>query len=252
MGGKSSVINPVGNNFLGGGVVGRGLGAVATGGISEFTKKNPFGAPINNPLARAFGNGDTTNPYVSGPFSLDPNQFAADRGAINDLGQKQYDDTLSAIDKNSAAQQDYAAQTLKRMTPDIEEGLNAQHLLNSSALPQELARQASNLSQDVASQRANAIQQALTGKQGFETGALQRGLSLEDFINQANVSKSIGAQMAPQAPSGKAQAGSVMQGVGALAPWASVASSGKAGKSYPNTGAQNYPGATLLPPSLRL
>jgi len=194
--------------------IARRAGAAAlTGGLSEVLQQNPYGIPLTNPLPGLYKHGGGGNSSgVSGPFSVDPAQSAYDQEAIRTLGEKQYKDTLGAIDNNSSAQQDYAAQTLKRMTPDIEEGLNSQHLLNSSALHQELGRQASNLAQDVASQRANAIQSALTGKQGFETGALQRGLSLEDFVNQANVAKSIGAQMAPQVSNGK---GNAVAGLGA-------------------------------------
>lgn len=222
--------------------VGRAGLAGVTGGLSEFGQSNPFGVPGNpahapiDSAARSLGFnlfGDplgNTNQYVPGPFGLDPNQFANDRAAINDQGTQQYNDTLAAIDKNSAAQQQFAGQTLSEMTPGIEEGLNAQHLLNSSALPQELGRQASYLSNQVASQNAQQKLAALQGLQGFQTGALQRGLSLEDFVNQANVAKTIGAQMAPPPPSGKSQFGTVASGVGALAPWAKVASgAGKGG-----------------------
>lgn len=221
--------------------LGRGLAAVATGGISEFAQKNPFleGA-VKNPLApnTAFtqqnglfgGNSATPHPSTPGPFSLDLNQFRGDRAAINDLGDKQYADTLAAIDTNSADQQKYAGDTLNRMLPGVYEDMNARHLLNSSATGQEVGRQASNLAQDLASQRGNAIQAALTGKQGFQTGALQRGLSMEDFVNQANVAKTIGAQMAPQPSNGK---GTAVAGLGAGAaagapfgPWGSAAGAG--------------------------
>lgn len=231
--GGNSVLNPAGNNFLGGGSVGRVVGDVATGGLAEFARKDPWTGLVTNPNSSAlnligvnpfkgiFG-GDPNSAAMSGPFALDQAQFGADRSAINNLGEKQYQDTLNSINTNSASQSQYASDLLKRMTPDIEENLNAQHLLNSSALGGEIGKQASYLAQDVASQRANAIQQALAGKQGFETGALQRGLSLEDFVNQANVSKTIGAAFTPQAPTGKQNFGTVAQGVGALAPWASA------------------------------
>jgi hypothetical protein len=213
---KSVIKNPLKATPIGmgyklatqGGPVGRGFAGLMSGGLSEAVQKNPYDLPINSP----FGPKTNGSQPISGPFELDQAQFGADRSAIQELGNKQYTDTLAGIDKNASEQQKYAGEMLKRMTPDIEEGLNAQHLLNSSALPQEIAKQASNLSQDVASQRANAIQAALTGRQGFETGALQRGLSLEDFVNQANVAKSIGAQFAPQVGNGK---GTAVSGLGA-------------------------------------
>lgn len=210
-------------NPFGGGIAGRALPAVMTGGLSEFTKKNPFGVPIYDPGSIFGGRGNQNNPYISGPFSLDPNQLTADQQNITDLGSKQYTDTLSAIDKNAQAQQDYAGQTLQRELPNIYEDLNSRHLLNSSALPAEIARQATSSAQDIASQVSQAKMSALAGRQGFETGALQRGQSLEDFVNQANVAKSIGAQMAPIQPNGKQNFGTVAQGVGALAPIAKLA-----------------------------
>lgn len=224
MGGRNSVVNPIGKNFLGTGgtALNRPLSAFGTGGLSEFTQKNPFGIP-GNPLASVFGNDSNKNPYVSGPFSLDPNQVAGDRGAINALGESQYKDTLSAIDTNAAEQQKFAGESVNRMLPGVYEDLNARHLLNSSALPTEIARLATDASQDVASRASEAKLAALTGRQGFETGALQRGLSLEDFVNSANVSKSIGAAFQPQPQNGKQNFGTVAQGVGALAPIARMA-----------------------------
>lgn len=150
-------------------------------------------------------------PDPNDPFALNTPQAIADQQSIQDLGNQQYGDTLSAIDKNSADQQTYAGQTVQRMLPDIEETLNGQHLLNSSALPQTIGQQASYYAQDVASQRANAIQNALAGKQSFDTGSLQRGLSLEDFTQQAKVAKALGATVAPQVGNGK---GTAVAGLG--------------------------------------
>lgn len=157
------------------------------------------------------------NPYVPGPFSLDPAQLDADRTAITNLGQTQYRDTLEGIDTAGKAAQDYAGQTLQRMLPGIEEDLNSKHLLNSSALPQELGRQASSLAQDVAAQQAQAKLAALNPLQANQQQSLQRGLSLEDFITNANVAKTLGAQMAPQVNNGKANTGALLQGAGSLA-----------------------------------
>lgn len=220
MGGSSSVVNPVGKNFLGTGgtALNRPLSAVATGGLSEFTKSNPFGLPVNNPLANVFGNGSSSsNPYVSGPFSLDPNQVASDTANINNLGQQQYKDTLAGIDTNAAAQNQRVADVMKQSLPGIAENAQAAHVYDSSGYGQEVARQQAQLASQVASDTASQKMQALGGLQGFQTGALQRGQGLEDFINQANVAKTIGAQMAPIPPSGKQNFGTVASGVGALA-----------------------------------
>lgn len=229
MGGAGSVLKKVGD--IGSNVFTLGGAQIAKNNLGSH---NPITQALNLPGTILTGGasgpsgmpslfGGDNNPYVSGPFSLDPNQVANDTNAINAQGQNQYNDTLKAIDTNSTAQQDYAKQTLAKMTPGIEEGLNSQHLLNSSALPQELGRQASYLANDVASQNAQQKQAALTGLQGFQTGGLQRGLSLEDFVNQANVSKSIGAAFAPQAPTGKQNFATTAQGAGALLPLAKAA-----------------------------
>lgn len=225
MGGKSSVVNPLGKNFLGTGgtVLNRPVSGLATGGISEFTQKNPFGVPINNPIPGILGQNGQPNPGIAGPFSLDANQLTADQQNITNLGNKQYSDTLGAIDTNSAAQTKRAQDLFGEMLPGIAENAQAAHLYDSSGYGQEVARQQSNIASQVASDAANQKFQALAGRQGFETGALQRGQSLEDFINQSNVAKTIGAQMAPLPPSGKQNFGTVASGAGALAPLAKLA-----------------------------
>lgn len=218
------------------GTIGRGLAAGVTGGISEFAQKNPFGAPANNPINGAIpinndflktgslfaNNQNQNNPYVSGPFGLDSAQMAKDQADITGLGNKQYADTLGAIDANSVAQTQRAKDLFGQMLPDIAENAQAKHLYDSTGYGQEVARQQSGIASQVASDAAQQRMQALTGRQGFETGALQRGQSLEDFINQANVAKTLGAQMAPPPPNGKQNFGTVAQGVGALAPWGKV------------------------------
>lgn len=199
--------------------VGRIAGDVATGGLAEFARKDPWtglvtnpnsGAlnliPGGNPLSKVFGG--PSSPSVSGPFTLDQAQFSGDQNAINSLGEKQYNETINQTPQIVSDQ-------LKQILPNIAEDYNAGHVLNSTAYPQEVARQASQLTQ-------NLVLPAIQARQGFQTGALQRGLSLEDFVNQANVSKSIGAAFTPQQPNGKQNFGTVAQGIGALAPLASV------------------------------
>lgn len=228
------------------GTLGRVGSGVFTLGGSEIARNN-LGA--RNPLSQAlqlpgaimtdgasapqdipsvFGT-NQGNPYVSGPFSLDPNQVTADQNAITGLGEKQYQDTLSGIDTQGKAAQDYAAQTFQRMLPNIAEDYNGRHLLDSTGYQSEAARQASYLSQDVANKQSQARLAALTGRQGFEQGALGRGLSLEDFINQGNMAKSIGTQTAPQVGSGKGSTGTLLSGIGSLAPLAGAVMGGPAG-----------------------
>lgn len=142
------------------------------------------------------------NPYVSGPFALDPAQMTADKAAITGLGESQYQETMNQIPTE-------IANAMNKSLPGIAEDYNAGHLLNSSGYGNEVARQHSQIAKDL-------VGQAISGRQGFQTGALQRGLSLEDFINQANVSKSIGQAFAPQQPTGKQNFGTVAQGIGAI------------------------------------
>jgi len=205
--------------------IGKGLGAIGTGGLSLIPGNNIFsrtgndigsvltggtsGQSITNPIngnpISVFGGPGNTNPSVPGPFSLDPNQTAADTSAITGLGKSQYQQTMNQVPTD-------VANAIQQENPQIMEQLNSGGLLNSSAYPQEIARQQSYLTQNLALP-------AMQSLQGTQTAGLQRGLSMEDFINQANVAKTIGAQMAPQPPSSKAQAGTAMQGVGAIAPW---------------------------------
>lgn len=229
---------------------------VLTGGLSEFAQQKPFGESlINNPLApntpffrqnSLFGGSSDTGASVPGPFTLDPRLLAGDQAAITGEGQRQFDATNNFVGQDQearAAGRQKLAEALtkqgqdvfKQGLPGIEETLNAQHLLNGSGLGQEIGRQQGNLATNIANQVGVqgaqdidlASQQraaALQGLQGFQTGSLQRGLSLEDQINNANISKTIGQVFAPQPPSGKQNFGTVAQGVGALAPWAKVAS----------------------------
>lgn len=224
MGGKSSVVNPLGKNFLGTGgtVLNRPVSGLATGGLSEFTQKNPFGVPVNNPLASVFGNAFDPGRAVPGPFTLDPNQVAADQNDINSVGKNQYSDTLAAIDANDAAQGKRAGDLFKSMLPDIAENAQAAHLYDSTGYGDAVGNAQAEIISKLTADSADKRLAALSGRQGFETGALQRGQSLEDFINSANVAKTIGAQMAPQPPSGKQNFGTVASGVGALAPWGKV------------------------------
>lgn len=223
MGGAAKTIGRVGSGVLtlGGSEIAR----------NNLSKKNPLNQLLQAPgailtggasMPSLFGGSDTPNPYISGPFTLDPNQLNQDQSQILGLGSKQYADTLGAIDTNSAAQTKHVADIMKQTLPDIAENAQAAHLYDSTGYGNEVARQQTQLASQVASDAANQKMSALQGLQGFQTGALQRGQSLEDFINQANVSKSIGQAFAPQPPSGKANFGTVASGVGALAPMAKV------------------------------
>lgn len=245
--------------------ISQGLGAVATGGLSLIPGNNPFsrvggdvgnvltggasGQPLTNPFNGESLFGQGANPYVPGPFSLDPNQVSGDENAItslgskqqtdiNDLANQQYQQTLTQIPQTVGNQ-------LTQEMPQIAESANANGVLTSSAYPQALAQQQSYLTQNLEMPAMQQLQQAQQGalgvNQSAQTAAAQRGMSLEDFIDQANVSKSIGASMAPPPPSGKAQTGTLLSGVGALSPFA------KLGKGGAGAGAAAGSTASIAP-----
>lgn len=205
MGGAAKTIGNVvgtgltlGTNKLGGSDnplrrFGNFAGSVVTGGQSGqgfgVTRTDANGRPISG----ISGSGTASDPFV-----LDPAQSAADQAAITAEGDKQYQQTMTQLPQD-------VTNAINQSLPGLEETLNSQHLLNGTALPQELARQSSYFTQNLAVP-------ALQNRQSFQTGALQRGLSLEDFTNQANVAKSIGASVAPQVGNGK---GTAVSGLGA-------------------------------------
>lgn len=202
------------------GTVGRGVSGVLTLGGSEIARnnlsqKNVLNQALNAPGSIVTGGQSTyANPLNPGNspssnaafanFNMDPYQSGNDQAAINALGQSQYDAALKGLGETSQANTKRASDLFAQMLPDLAENSQAAHLYDSTGYGQEVARQQSNIASQVANDEAQQKQALLGGLQGFQTGALQRGLSLEDFVNQANVAKSIGAQMAPQAPNGKA------------------------------------------------
>jgi len=203
----------------------RAILAGSTGGLSEFLQKNPYGLPVGNPLPGIFHSDNEGERPIAGPFSLDPYQLSADQSAINKLGTQQKSDlnTLaqSQYEQNLKQIPDLVSKQIELENPDIMESLNATHQLNSTAYPTELARRQAELTQSLVVPATQQLQQqqlaALNTGQGFESGALQRGLSLEDQINNANISKTIGQVFAPQPPTGKQNFGTTAQGIGAIA-----------------------------------
>lgn len=273
MGGDvGKALDPTSGGFLGtdkiglGSTLGRGLGDFSTFGFSELGRRDPFLLPVNNPLGRgSFGNNlgaPDASPYIPGPFTLDQGQFNSDRAAIAGEGQKQFNDTNAFINSDAAARsaaRDQLANVLNtqaknsfsQMLPDIAENSQAAHLYDSTGYGQEVARQQAALESGIQSQlgqqgvqdiynTSNQRAAALQGQQGFGSAALQRGLSMEDQINNANISKTLGQVFAPQPPSGKSQFGTTAQGIGALAPWAKLGKSAGAGAA-----AGGAPGAAL-------
>lgn len=138
------------------------------------------------------------------PLAFDPNQAASDQSAIEGEGNRQYQQNLDQINQSGTAETQRAKDLFGQMLPDIAENSQAAHLYDSTGYGQEVGRQQANIASQVAENEAGQRNAALASRQGFQTGALQRGMSLEDFASQARVAKAIGAQMAPQAPSSKA------------------------------------------------
>ncbi len=151
-----------------------------------------------------FGGGPSSAAAANPSFNFDPMQSANDQEAINALGKSQYDATIAGLGDVSKANTKRASDLFGAMLPDIAENSQAAHLYDSTGYGNEVARQQAQIASQVANEEAQQKQAALGGLQSFQTGALQRGMSLEDFINQANVAKSIGATMVPQAPNSKA------------------------------------------------
>ena len=192
----------------------------------------------------------TFDPNQSAQDTSDITGLANSQGAAQTaLGQSQYDQAGNFITQDQASRataRDALAKALttqsqasfQQALPQTEEDLNAQHLLNGSGLGQALGIQQGNIATNIANQigtlgaadyghasdqRAAALQglfssqdQGLSTTQGGATDALSRRLGMQDFIKQANLSKTLGQIGAPIPPSGKA-AGSAgaMQGASA-------------------------------------
>lgn len=260
LGSLARKVHPLNRGFLGGGDVGRAGRAGLTFGMSEFGEQNPFGirTGVNNPLASIYGQNSgasSPNSSIPGPFTLDQAQFDADRAAINAEGQKQYQQSLDFINSDAPTReaargkladilQGHARDTFARTLPDIAENSQAAKLYDSTGYGQEVARQQAALGQDITAQlgqqgiqdiygQSDQRRQALTGLQGYQQAALGRGLSLEDFISQANVAKTIGAQTVPQVSGGKGNAVSgIAAGAGAgsgFGPWGTAIGGGLGG-----------------------
>lgn len=174
------------------------------------------------------------NTLNGGAFSISPEEIAANRAAIEGLGDRTYGNTNQFVDQEMGRRQSARQAMAEALTkqsqasfqnalPGTMEDLNARHLLNGSGLGQEIARQQGQLAGDIANKvgtagasdidwASGARQGGFNAQQGAQHDALSRQFSLEDFIRSANVSKAIGAQMAPQVNNGK---GNVVGGMGA-------------------------------------
>jgi len=138
------------------------------------------------------------------PFTYNTASANADKAAIEAEGQRQYDQNLAGINEYGNAETKRAHDLFGQMLPDIAENSQAAHLYDSTGYGQEVARQQSNIASQIAENEAQQRMSALSGRQGFQTGGLQRLMGLQDFTQQAKVAKAIGATNAPQAPSSKA------------------------------------------------
>lgn len=187
---------------------------------------------------------------------------ATQKQQIEDLASKLYGQNQDFISSDLASRAtgrdalaqmltQQAQQSFQQTLPQTAEDYNSGHLLNSSGYGNEVARQQSNLAAQIASslgiaglsdigygstEKAQALAQlqgmntnALQTGQSFDTAALNRGFSLADFDKQAQLSQQLGALSAPQVGGGKGAAGSVLSGIGSLAPLAGAAFGGPGG-----------------------
>lgn len=251
--------------------LGRAQMGITTGGVSELARLAPQNTfvgrlgRIPDALTGNLGDHNLNSPQY-GPLQFDPSQLAADQAAISGLGQSQYDQSNKFIDSDQQARQSARGQLADALTkqsqasfqqalPQTLEDLNARKLLNGSGVGQELARQQGNIATNIANQvgtlgagdidHASQMRSAaLGGLQGTQTSGLQRKLQLEDFINQANMSRQLGHEFTPQNNNGKANTGALLQGVGALAPW------GKVGKAASAIAPPVAPPTPPMPPKL--
>lgn len=200
MGGVSKTVKKVTSNPF------RSLADIGTFGTYELARKALPGVanPAEN-LGRTLTGqraGGGSSPDV--PFYISPEEIDRQRNLVESEGNKQYEQNLDAIAKDDEAQAKYAGEKFKTLLPQLAEDYNGGGLLNSTGYQQEVARQQAQLANDLASESSSKKLAALGQKQGFQTNALERAFSLQDFINQANVAKAIGAQSVPQGPSSKA------------------------------------------------
>lgn len=177
-----------------------------------------------------------------------PDEAATDQAAITGLAKSQQDATGAFNVQDQASRAAARAQLSQALTtqgqatfqqglPATEEMLNSQHLLNSSGLGQEIARQQGNLATNIANtvgvQGASDIDRAsninLSALQGFQNQQAQaqsRVFSLQDFARNAQVAQALGSQAAPQVSGksagvsgGLAGAGSGATAGSAFGPW---------------------------------
>lgn len=165
---------------------------------------NVYTGSVSKQVQDSMKKGGEGSPPDPGSFEFDAEKSAADRAAIEAEGKRQYDENLKAIDEFGTGANQRAKDLFGQMLPDIAENAQAAHLYDSTGYGQEVARQQSGIASQIAEQEAQQKLAALAGRQGFQTGGVQRVMSLEDFADQARVAKILGAQMAPSAPSSKA------------------------------------------------
>lgn len=202
---------------------GRALGAFATGGLSEFAQKDPFGAGYFLGPEEAAAGGSGLD------FRLDPAQMEADRKAIGLRADEDITNREQARKRLGQALNQQNQDVFKQGMAGTLEDLNSRGLVNSSGVGQEFARQQGDISTNIANQLSVLGASDIDRDSAYRDAALSRQFGMGDFISQANLSKAIGAQSVPQAPSGKANFGTVASGIGALAPVAGLFMGGPAG-----------------------
>src|SRR4029077_1784496 len=168
-----------------------------------------------------------------------------DESIINSTAAQQYNQSQNFIAQDAAARAAARSQLAQALTgqaesqfkfnlPSTLEDLNANHLLNSTALEQEIGRQQAQIAADVAGQTGVLGAQdiattsaqraaALGSLQSTDIAGINRNFSLADFQKQADLAQQLGAQAAPQVGGGKGAVGTTLSGIGSLAPLVGVA-----------------------------
>lgn len=221
MGGMAKTVKKVVSN------PGRLLSDVSTFGKYEGLRKlpGPAGELVRTPENTINGIFGRT-PQIGGgssDFYLDPEQMAADQNSLDALMKTDSEARAASRSKLSDALIKQNQEVFRQGMAGTLEDLNSRGLANSSGVGQEFARQQGDISSNISNQIATLGAGDIENESALRQAGLSRKFSMEDFINQANVAKSIGAQTAPQVPSGKGSALSTTAGaLGAAAPFISL------------------------------
>ncbi len=185
---------------------------------------------IAGSIAKEFISPSQEDSTLGGDFSISPEEIARNKALINSEGDRQYNDILGESKTQLGLRQtrrQELADLLSRVSdkqfmrelPNIAENANAGGTYTGTGFSEALAREKGRNAADVQDKLAGQAltdtdaeialrNSALDKRQGFQTGALSRGFSLEDFIRSANVAKTTGQALQPKTD-GKSGLGSI-------------------------------------------